>query len=837
MSAENEDKNFDVESGIIKDYIPCALFFSNSIEYLFDKLKDNLFPSGSTPFSKRLVIVPSQAIDHWIRLNLAQDLNISTGIETSFLENAVHELFDIERLPSKLELTLSIEYEIHQIKHKWSSLKRYLKGKDRHIISLSKQLAKLFIRYGIYGRGICKQWEREPKGWQEELWNRVFKRWTYPLRMLETLKTKPCEASVHLFSFSHISPLYFHFFQQLSNVCFYQLSPCQEFWSDLSIEHPILTHFSRVSREMARLVEESDVIIDSVYDVPKKKTQLHAVQRELLFLDKEDKIEDDSIQLHIAVTPYHEIQSLYDTIVKLLQQESLEPKDIIVMAPDIALYEPFIKATFKDPLSYQILDMPMQKKHSEVEGLFLLLDLESHRYSASAVLKLFHHPLFKKKMGWSDEDLMQIKKWVEQTGIRWGLDAENRNAILKKRLCKQGMNNECATWKAGVDLLLEELAILHKPTRINFTQSELLGEWKRCLDLFAADFASLHELRTFLGWIDFLKEMHKRYFFESEEVTHQLDRLSQASCPDPDHTYSFETIEKLLRENIGEKSISVNMNNLQSIRFCSMLPMRAVPAKVICLIGMNHDKFPRKDSFFSLNLLENQGDYMPSRLDFDMNLVLEALLSAREKLIISYLGRDPYDQTPWPPSSCVAQLLPYISKTVKHRIQLPLSEKEEAPSLFVYRSQEVKIPSCQIDLIDFSRAFRSPLRHYLYHQEIYMQDGSIIKDEETFKLSALQRYILRTNPEPLKMMQRGGDFPVGSFRTIAERQILKERETFPKNTQTVPVNIKVGDVQITGSLEGVLPEGLCLFEKKTLKNTVKNWPLFLSVTQFFKLRS
>jgi len=228
-------------------------------------------------------------MEGWIRMHLAQKLNVAAGITTSFLDHAIHKLFEMERFPSKLELTLHIEHEIGQIKEDWEPLKHYIRGKEKRIVSLAKQLASLFIRYGIYGNAACAEWEKEPKNWQEDLWKRVFKTWSYPLRMLPTLKKKGGMASIHLFSFSHIPPLYFHFFQQLSSVHFYQLSPCQEFWSDLSTQHPLLTHFGRVGRKMARLVEESDLMTDEVYQPSEKQTGLHRLQRELLFLKQEEK--------------------------------------------------------------------------------------------------------------------------------------------------------------------------------------------------------------------------------------------------------------------------------------------------------------------------------------------------------------------------------------------------------------------------------------------------------------------------------------------------------------------------------------------------------------------
>ncbi|MCC5831569.1 MAG: exodeoxyribonuclease V subunit gamma [Chlamydiales bacterium] len=813
------------------DYTHSQLFFSNSVEKLFEKLKERLFHHGSSPFSKRLVIVPSPAMEGWIRGCLAQELGIAAGIETSFLDKALHTLFEMEPFPGKLELLLLIEAELEELKEEWEPLKKYLCGKEKRTVALSQRLAQLFIRYGIYGHAAPSRWEKKPKSWQEELWRRVFKKRTYPLKMLPGLKLKECNASIHLFAFSHLPPLYFHFFQQLPSVHFYQLSPCREFWSDLSVEHPLLTHFGRLGREMARLIEESDLVVEEVYEVPQKESQLHRFQRELLDLERYDRVEDDSIELHLSSTRHHEIQNLRRTLITLLNESEWEPRDILVMAPDIALYEPYIRALFQD-LPYQIADMPMQQKDPEIEGLSLLLDLEKRRFSAPALLELFCHPLFRKKRGWNEEDLLQIREWIEETGIRWGLDEKNRDALLKKRHCVNGVADEGATWKAGIDHLIEELAITHNPKRIDFTQAELLGEWKQAVDSIASDFISLREGRTLREWADWLKALHAKYFSTSDRVVHYVETLAYAGRDLDGRRYSFETLRQLLQEVIGEKSLTVNAQRIQAVRFCSMLPMRAIPAKVICLIGLNHDAFPRKESLFSLDLLKEEGDYAPSRLDFDRYLFLEALLSAREKIIISYLGCDPYDLTPWPPSSVVTHLLPYISKRVEHPFHAPLKEKRAAPPLFTFHRSKIEIPPCRIELTDLVRAFRSPLRHYLYHQEIYVRDEKILQEEEAFRLSPLRKAILRKSAEEaFRKAKREGDFPIGTYGLLAERQLREEIDALPKNLETLPVDLTIGNVQIVGMLEGVMQDGLCLFEEKKIKGAARNWPLFLVLTK------
>lgn len=766
-------------------------------------------------------------MESWVRLRLADQLHVCAGITTTFLDRALAELFGLTGFPSKLELILRLEEELTQMQEEYSELATYLKGKEKRVVMLAKQLATLFQRYGIYGNTACGLWESKSRSWQEELWKRIFSTWDYPLKRLKALEKPTQKVSIHLFAFSHIPPLYFHFFQQLSDVHFYQLSACQEFWSDLTVEHPVLTHFGRVGREMAKLVEESELLIDEHYVDPETSNALHLLQREMLTLKKGERGQGEGLELHTSHTEHHEIENLHDTLMRL----PYEPKDMIVMAPDITRYEPYIRAIFGKTLPYQIADMPMHKSDPEITALFMLIELEAKRWSAPALLELFHHPLFAKKMGWNDDDLLQIATWIEQTGIRWGLDAKHRDHLLKKRHCKEGIDDGGATWETGIGLLLEELAIAHTPTRIDFTQAELLGEWKDVIDRLRVDLHLVDAELTMRAWVDRLTAMCERYLWSSENIQDRLEKLARAARHSKERTYTFETVMPLLVEVMGEKSVTINGNQLQAVRFCSMLPMRAIPAKVICLIGMNHDTFPRQESLFSLDLLKEEGDYAPSRLDFDRYLFLEALLSAREKLIISYIDADPIDQTPWPPSSVVTPLLPYLSKTVKHPVHLPLNEKTPQPQLFVYPKTKITIPTCQLDVNSFTRAFRSPLRHYLAHREIFVRDEKAVQGEEALHLSPLRKAILRKEgKEALARAHREGDFPIGPLGELARFQMEKEVDALPHDVERCEIDVQVGPVHLVGALDGVKGEELHVFEKKNVRGAVRSWPHFLLLT-------
>lgn len=862
---ENDDSNFG-----IKRFSQGELIFSNSVEVLFEHLKVNLFSIGEKPFSKRVLICPSSAMQSWIQLQLASSLSISAGLNCLFLNKAIE--FFIETLfdspinfffPTQLELTLRIDHEISEELNRFNPLfeplRSYLAHKDRRRIALAEHLAKQFLRYGIFANQAVHDWERSPSNWQESLWSKIFQtpsnafhKWDYPLRRLLSLKPKTGQKpdlAIHLFAFSHLSPLHFHFFSLVSKIIpvfFYHLSPCQEFWSDLNSEmHPLLKNLGKVGRTMAKMIEESGLPSEEPYLTFSGKTQIRQLQRELLLGEQiEETLEDDSIQLHLAATPYEEIEKLHSHLLSLVSSSHLEPQDILVMAPNISVYAPYIKHVFGKTLGYQIADLPMQTSSLPAQALFLLLDLEKRRLSAPAVLELLDHPLFRKKNDLSEEDILLIRDWVQKAGITWGFDQSHRDRLLKKSHCKRAMHAKDGTWKEGIGLLIEELAIEHTPSRVDYTQAQLLGTLARLIAQLHVTTQVTEQSLPLSDWVLYLKESLATYFSWTEETSQlisKLDKIAEAGRFYPEKCYHFSFIYSLIQESLGRETVTINRNKLQAVRFCSMLPMRAIPSKIICLIGMNHDTFPRKDELKNLDLLHQNPkcDYSPSRLDFDRHLFLEALLSVREKLYISYLGKDPYDLSELPPSSVVLELLPFISKKqIYPYAPHYLCETESwGGSFTIQTKQNHTLPSGKfvIETSELVRLSRSALQHYLYFQELKMQSLDPLKGEEEFLLSPLKKSLL-LKAHILGEQNRAENLPIGMFKKIADSQLKRIIDNLPQSRiQTLhlpPQEITLSStctVIITGKVEGVYDKGLCLLKKCDLKNLIKSWPLVLAL--------
>ncbi|NGX55597.1 MAG: RecBCD enzyme subunit RecC, partial [Chlamydiae bacterium] len=807
-----------------------TIFLSNRVESLVEELRNNLFSSERilNPFARRLLVVPSQAMESWVRLALAEQ-GVVTGIEAYFLDQAVTSLASFSRpLPSRIKLMVQLEGEIKKIMAQeseaplWQPLLGYLQGKEQRIVALCKQLASLFRRYAIYGARAHGEWKEE---WQSVLWKRLFAGWDFRLTPKEDL---PQDLSVHLFAFSHHSRLHFDFFRRLGEkraVFFYQLSACQEFWSDMVSEreqrrllngkeelesyfkdhHPLLGNLGRVGRKFAELIEESELQTDEKYILPEGESKLHLLQRDLLLLQHSDfSEEDESIQLHISSTPHREIQNLYHTLLSLIDEKGIEPKDILVMAPDITIYEPFIHSIFGEKIDYQIADIPTNEP---IQALYLMVELEKKRWSAPALLELFDHPLFRKKQRWGEGDLLLIKEWIGQAGIRWGFDGEHRSRLLKH--CKQPFRAERATWRKGIDDLLLQLATTNT---IDLTDGQLLGQMAFRIDSLHRDLAQLHDgtEKGLKEWSNHLKYLVETYLaFPESERRGLFKELDQLVRTDIGRSYRFSTFFSLFKEILSDETRTLNGNRLQSVRFFSMLPMRAIPAKVVALIGMNHDNFPRKERLRKLDLLYQAkgSDYYPTRNDFDRYLFLEALLSARESLILSYLGHSPLDGSEAPPSAVLSQIISYCQldrpaihpatsfdpcyfdgsepqlknySQTDYRSAAALQRQKQRPHFELTQSKERHFQET-IDIAELLSLARYPLKNYFRHQlGLKFRKEEEIKGEEEFLLSPLEMAKLKKESlkkpvqKVIESAEKLGTYPLNTFGQLASNRIEKE---------------------------------------------------------------
>lgn len=756
--------------------------------------------------------------------------------------------------------------------------------------------------------------------------------WDYLSRALKQPLKSEMNYQIHFFSLSFISHCEFEFIQRLAKehpVHYYMISPCAVFWSDirsdkeshyllsyweskkgkmdgeidqleelLADRNPLLANFGRMGREMVSQIEASsakthaDYLLPSsvsllaedttysddlfYYETNAPLTLLQAVQADILLtrnpIDKDPltiQAEDRSIQLHRAPNKRREIEIAYHNLLQLMDRyPHIEPRDIIVMAPQIAEYVPYIQKQFEkseSQIACQILDLGLQAQSEIVQGFLLLLEMSEGRWDNAQLMQLFEYPSFQRKHQLTEADYRTLYEWIEEAGIRWGDDALHRNELLQRRHCFKGMDEDTyiGTWDFGLSRLLLGLTYLldanasvhfqaYPCNALDFTETELLGNWISLLHSLRDDLLPLQDGSMLTGddWANYLNCLLESYFQpdfhqsesieEYRELQKQFKTLQNAVKTLNGYEFPFESIKVRLNDLFEQRGIVYRENYIQSVRFCSLIPLRSIPAKVIVLLGMHEGAFPRVELASSLNLAFGQSgaDYSPSSIDYDRYLFLEALHSTQNYLLISYLGYDSNDNKELKPSLIIEELFSYLDRNYLIGMMKP-SEKccyfhplnsfdpryfhketrlnnfsrsdyqaaglitqgiKNPPYRFIknfdrlnFSLREVFPNESLIDIKHLNDVARDPIKYHLNRVlEIYIEnpEDRILKTEEALSLSPLDRFIFKK--EGLKeskdvffhRIENEGRLPLGLFKKAALKKISQDMEKLQERLTT-----------------------------------------------------
>lgn len=671
--------------------------------------------------------------------------------------------------------------------------------------------------------------------------------------------------------------------------------------------NPLLANFGRLGREMTQLTEsmdshsvESYVLPEAVMQNPSYSelesaedlvleesssplTLLQAVQADMALLrnpaaDQKIAFEgyDGSIQVHAAPKKSREVQVVYDTLVSILDRHAKDdnpilPGDIFVMAPNLAEYVPFIRNVFESPeslLDIQLMDLQVPSQSLLIQGFLHLLSLSHGRWEASALLQLFDYAAFRARYRLSGEDVLDITKWVKEAGINWGRDDHHRQEIFERDHHNRNLNEESfiGTWEHGLGRLLEGLAMSSEESdgdyipldTIETSQGDLLGTVVHVLRSLQEDLKILRDgtEMTLEEWSTYLACMFDAYFLPSGEdedveghriLKMHMESFAKASKRLGQSKFQFKTILRHLDSQLKRETTTYKESNLNSVRFSTLLPMRAVPAKVIVLMGMGDGVFPRTDQTNTLNMLqENIADYSPSQVDFDRYIFLESILSARQYFILSYESQEPGNAALQSPSLLVKELTAYLDEayaisydgvmgnvsghcTYNHSL-LPFHQSyfmessrfkshshsnylaalshyglEKTPRRAfigefkpdeIAKGVELQKP---IDLKELVSYAKSPLKVYVNQQfGIYIdqEKDRVIKDEEDIFLSKLDEAILSrrglfgSSSATISQAERSGQIPHGPFKEVALKDIKKQVEQYVGNLKSLDIDAR-----------------------------------------------
>ena len=497
-----------------------------------------------------------------------------------------------------------------------------------------------------------------------------------------------------------------------------------------------------------------------------------------------------SIQVHACHSPMREIEVLHDRLLELFEHHSdLDASDVVVLAPDIDAYAPYVDAVFgaavgRRRIRYGIADRAATAARPLVEAVLTLLDLPSGRLEVGPLLDLLDVAAIRGRFGIEEDDLPRIRAWAAETGIRWGVDAAWR--VERGAPAFEGFG-----WRDGLDRLIAAYAIGDVEGR---GPASLEGEDARVAGRLHAYATELFEAADRLSrpvsasaWAVAVRDALTR-FLSDDVAEDALERLAVdsavASIARDAGAAGFDTAidPVVFRAELAARLATGGAGRFLAggVTFCRTTPLRAVPFPVVALVGMHADAFPRPDRTPDFDLLERgrrPGD--PSRREDDRYLFLEALLSARRHLIVTYVGRGVRDHCEVPPAIPVDELLdcvngprragddPVLATTV-HPLQ-PFSGRYRAPEgdgravdLFTYRPAPLPVGDGadrplvvdplrfaeplpdEVDLDDLLAFVMHPSRWFVQRRlgMILAEDDPTPEPREPFAIEGLDAYLV-----------------------------------------------------------------------------------------------
>ncbi|MGD9010491.1 MAG: exodeoxyribonuclease V subunit gamma, partial [Desulfobacteraceae bacterium] len=405
---------------------------------------------------------------------------------------------------------------------------------------------------------------------------------------------------------------------------------------------------------------------------------LPAVDREKQSIAPDDR----SISFQLAHSRQREVEILQDQLLALFEQlPDLKPRDIIVMTPDIRAYAPHIEAVFGNLppedaryIPFTIADNPDRAGVPVLAALEKLLQLPELRITVGDIMDFLEVPAFRERFGLAEADLPKLHRWIEGAGIRWGLNAAHRRGFdlpsgLEQNTWLFGLRRMLLGYAVGANAPWRQIAPFDE---IGGLDAALVGPLAAVLEQLEKYWQMLLHPATADEWCRRILSLSKDFFHPAgsrdrltqralEEVLDQwLNACTDAGLEDQ---MTLPVVRSAVLTALTDAGISQRFL-AGMVNFGTLMPMRAIPFKVVCLLGMNDGEYPRSRPALDFDLMAGAGRYRPgdrSRREDDRYLFLEALLSAREKLYISYIGRSVRDNSPCVPSVLVGQLRDYLA--------------------------------------------------------------------------------------------------------------------------------------------------------------------------------
>lgn len=613
------------------------------------------------------------------------------------------------------------------IQHLQASTPKTLRGQPSPLqrLAMARHLADLFDRYAVHRPEMVLSWVEadDATHWQANLWKLLRARIPVPSpaerlglaveRLLAEPELLDLPERISLFGLTRLPASHLAVLEAIAaerDVHLFLLHPSPALWSRIEArgsrvrramarsedetagagQHPLLRSWGRDAREMQLVLASHGVAEGRHIPVADASSMLGSLQADI----RADRTPsgsvpfdpaDDSLRIHACHGKARQVEVMRDAILHLLDQDdTLEARDVIVMCPDIESFAPLVQASFgvaaaeaegaRPRLRVRLADRSLRQTNPLLSVASHLLEMAGSRVTASEVVDLIARPPVSLRFGIDHDDLSTIERWIAGAGIRWGLDSSHRAPWALDHL-------DANTWSFGMDRLAVGVAMTEPGCEIyegvvpyddvSSTELELAGKLAELLNRLTQALDRLQGTRPLSSWLDAVAAGTESLASSPPDGDWQLDQLrstlggvgEEAAGSSADPELCLDEVRSLLADRLKGKPTRANFRT-GDLTVCTLVPMRSVPHRVVCLMGLDDGAFPRhaeQDGDDLLLASPHVGD-RDGRGE-DRQLLLDALMAATDHLVVTYSGRDERTNRPKPPCVPVAELLDVLDAT------------------------------------------------------------------------------------------------------------------------------------------------------------------------------
>ncbi len=843
------------------------------------------FPEN--PLTPQTVIVPNLDTARWLRFYLAEKNGIAANLDfvlpSEWMYRQIRRKFpDLpELLPSDI---MPMSWSLYWIlldddaRSGFPNLHSYINRQpggrqELYAWKLARKIASVFDQYIVYRPEMLLSWQNGRKGtgdehWQSELWRLLNREWArlkdpylrknraeLQHQLLKAVRNKELQFDESFFVFNPgLMPVpVLNAFQTAGNQCnlyLYYVQPTEgELPAEDHLSHPLLKSLGRealnIRKTITGILGRNREFIKPNSSSP--QGNLQALKRAVLENRQTSETirPDHTIQIRSCHSALREIETLQQFLLELFEKyEDLHPDDILVATPNPEQYEPLIKAVF-DNSEEELPAIPWNIRSSYERGRLAerafrqLLNLLDSRFSFSAVMDLFSLKPVCESFDVASSDVSVIKQWMEENHVVWGLTGEHRTEWDQPR-------EETQTWMAAMKRGWLGQWMADEPGRLagdTLLFSDIDSTSKK--EIWAAFSRFLHRLDQFREtskekqsaeqWHDWLTRLTDQFLTEESksdraglQIASAIDKLRESAAVvhfDREVPFSLIRDEMLA---LLDSPVSRSAMFTRGITFSSMVPVRSIPFRVIALIGLNEQAFPRKTHSPDFDLMvQNPLDSDRNRKFEDRNLFLESVLAAGDVHYCSYIGQSPVDNETIPPSPIVSEWVDYLSdlydcspdeiiqkEALNHFSPSNFRDEKSYSKLHFQMAEQLASGQQNIEGFDFSaelpdeepvseiqvndlvRFFKNPVQWFVQQQlGARLRDADSEKDE--FRPDHLEKHLLfqrvfgwlvLQNPAMdtgtiKKLLTESGALPSGWPGEILFREILTNVKTSEKALQ------------------------------------------------------